>query len=179
MSNFLRLVLLNLLFLASASFARAPLSYVAEPADLYSPAKPDDIVTILDLIRSRSDTSKLAQVIEKPAGFAKAFDTYPSWNFTFFAPSDEAFNNTGSYFETYLRTPKGIWWIGNVINHHYIPNTALEKGDFNSTLSRIQGVVHIIDRILDPSAQIFEKDLPKVDQKFIAGSCSNPELPYC
>lgn len=68
MSNFLRLVLLNLLFLASASFARAPLSYVAEPADLYSPAKPDDIVTILDLIRSRSDTSKLAQVIEKPAG---------------------------------------------------------------------------------------------------------------
>ncbi|KAL1629889.1 hypothetical protein SLS56_005158 [Neofusicoccum ribis] len=107
---------------------------------------------------------------------------------------------------------KGIWWIGNVINHHYIPNSALKQDDFNATLSRVQtgsylyigtqliedtltlngvakvveadiavtnGVMHIIDRILDPSAQIFEKDLPKVGQKFIAGSCSNPDLPYC
>lgn len=37
-------------------------------------------------------------------GFAKAFNTTPTWNFTFFAPSNEAFNNTGAYFETYANT---------------------------------------------------------------------------
>ncbi|KAF7114431.1 hypothetical protein CNMCM5793_008735 [Aspergillus hiratsukae] len=42
-----------------------------------------------------------------------------------------------------------------------------------------QGVVHIIDHILDPSAQIFEGDLPRISQAFIPGSCSNPKLPYC
>ncbi|GFF50759.1 uncharacterized protein sll1483 [Aspergillus lentulus] len=42
-----------------------------------------------------------------------------------------------------------------------------------------QGVVHIIDRILDPSAQIFEGDLSRISQAFIPGSCSNPNLPYC
>lgn len=43
----------------------------------------------------------------------------------------------------------------------------------------LKGIVHIIDRILDPSAQIFESDLPKIPQTFIAGSCSDPDLPYC
>ena len=42
-----------------------------------------------------------------------------------------------------------------------------------------QGIVHVIDRILDPSAQIFESDVAKTSQSFIAGSCSNPLLPYC
>lgn len=42
-----------------------------------------------------------------------------------------------------------------------------------------QGIIHIIDHVLDPSAQIFNVDLPKVSQSFIAGSCSNPDLPYC
>lgn len=43
-----------------------------------------------------------------------------------------------------------------------------------------KGVVHIIDRVLDPSAQIFEKDLPKVpEQAFIPGSCADQSLPYC
>ncbi|KAH7052297.1 FAS1 domain-containing protein [Macrophomina phaseolina] len=191
---------------------RAPLSYVTEPNGLYSPQKPDGASTLLDLITSRPELSKLASTLEQPAGFSKAFDTTPTWNFTFFAPSNEAFNNTGDYFETYLSTPKGIWWIGNVINHHYIPNSILRQEDFNSTLSRVQtgsylyigtqlvddvlilngvarvteadipltnGVVHIVDRILDPSAQMFEMDLAKVKQKFIAGSCSNPDLPYC
>jgi hypothetical protein len=46
-------------------------------------------------------------------------------------------------------------------------------------LIKIQGVVHIIDRILDASAQIFEADLPKISQTFIPGSCSNMALSYC
>jgi len=39
--------------------------------------------------------------------------------------------------------------------------------------------MHIIDRILDPSAQLLEAEFPKVSQGFISGSCSNPQLPYC
>lgn len=39
--------------------------------------------------------------------------------------------------------------------------------------------MHIVDRILDPSAQLFQTELPKVSQGFIPGSCSNPQLPYC
>ena len=41
------------------------------------------------------------------------------------------------------------------------------------------GIVHVIDRVLDSSAVIFEGDLPKLRQSFIAGSCSNEQLLYC
>jgi hypothetical protein len=39
--------------------------------------------------------------------------------------------------------------------------------------------VHIVDHVLDPSAQVFEPDVAKTSQSFIPGSCSNPLLPYC
>lgn len=163
-------------------------------------------------------------------GFTQAFDTIPSWDFTFFAPSNEAFENTGQYYETYAKTQKGKWWLGDLLQHHYIPNTKLPTSAFNETEKRIQtgtymfisaqktgdtltlnsvatvteadlqvervrcprsdlavlidltssqGVVHIIDHILNPAAQIYNVDLPRVSQRFIAGSCSNPLLPYC
>jgi hypothetical protein len=42
-----------------------------------------------------------------------------------------------------------------------------------------KGVVHFIDHVLDPSAQIYNIELPNEPQAFIPGSCSNPDLAYC
>ncbi|KAJ5637585.1 hypothetical protein N7490_007464 [Penicillium lividum] len=189
------------------------LSYVAEPSDLYVAPNPANITTLLDFIDSQDNLSNLSVILRQPAGFIKAFDTAPTWSFTFFAPSNEAFEHTGAYYSSFASTPKGKWWLGNLINHHYVPNTKLTTSNFNGSLSRVQtasylyintlkddsgdvkinsvatitgpdnavtsGVVHIIDRILDPSSQIFESDLPKITQTFIAGSCSSPNLAYC
>ncbi|KAL3471645.1 hypothetical protein BJX99DRAFT_250269 [Aspergillus californicus] len=165
-----------------------PLSYQNIPG--YVIPKSSDVTTALDFIKSR-----------------------PDLKFTFFAPNNDAFeNHVGAYFNTFEGSPKGKWWLGNTILHHYVPNSELTSASFNETYQRFQtatflfvgsqtvdgipvlnqvatavesdilvtsGVVHIIDRILDPSAQIFESDLPRISQKFIAGSCSNPDLPYC
>lgn len=68
MPGFLRTILFPLLLFASVCFTRAPLSYVPEPDGIYSAPKSDDTVTLLDVVRSRSDLSKLAEVIEQPAG---------------------------------------------------------------------------------------------------------------
>lgn len=46
-------------------------------------------------------------------------------------------------------------------------------------LTVLEGIVHVIDHILDPASQVFERDLPKLTQSFIAGSCSNTALAYC
>ncbi|KAL4860954.1 hypothetical protein BDV12DRAFT_208645 [Aspergillus spectabilis] len=188
-----------------------PLSYRSlEPA--YILPKPDNVTTLVDFITSRSNLTRLRDALKQSAGFEEAFNTNPTWKFTFFAPSNEAFDHTGRYFRTFEKTPKGKWWLGNTLIHHYIPNSALELSAFNETNQRIQtgtylfigaekhndelvlnkvarvvegdipvtgGIVHIIDRILEPAAQIHEADLPWLNQAFIAGSCSNPLLPYC
>ncbi|KAH8596300.1 FAS1 domain-containing protein [Bisporella sp. PMI_857] len=189
---------------------REPLSYASTPKDTY--VLPKSTSTLLDFVKSRSDLSTLADLLPKLGGFAEAFDTPTTWSYTFFAPSNTAFNNTGAYFSTFAKTPKGKWWLGNLIQHHYIPNSQLKTSAFNNSLTRIQtgsylyvgtqivgtklilngvatvtdanlpvpsGIVHVIDHILDPSAQIFESDIEKTRQGFIAGSCSNPLLPYC
>ncbi|KAH8807801.1 FAS1 domain-containing protein [Xylogone sp. PMI_703] len=191
---------------------RQPLSYVPTPEGAYVPSKNSSIVTLLDFVKSREDLSTLAQVLSECGGFLQAFDTAPQWTYTFLAPSNTAFNNTGTYYSTFAATPKGKWWLGNLIQHHYIPNSALKSSAFNTSYTRIQtgsflyigtqvvggqlmlnnvstvtsadlpttsGIVHIIDHILDPSAQIFEPDVIRTSQGFIAGSCSNPLLPYC
>ncbi|KAL3463719.1 FAS1 domain-containing protein [Aspergillus heterothallicus] len=196
---------------ALATAFEDPLSYRSiEPA--YTLPKSDSVITLFDYIASRSDLSQLHKSIQQAGGFAEAFDTNPTWKFTFFAPNDEAFKNTGRYFNTFEATPKGKWWLGNTIIHHYVPNSLLTTSSFNETYQRFQtgtylfvgaqkqdsdlilnqvarvvesdipvtnGVVHIIDRILEPSAQIHEADQPWLKQTFIAGSCSNPALPYC
>ncbi|KAM0327556.1 hypothetical protein ACHAQA_005847 [Verticillium albo-atrum] len=191
---------------------RQHLAYAPTPEGTYTVPKVAGKTTLLDFIKSRPDLSTLAEILKEPAGFTEAFDTVPSWDFTFFAPSNEAFNNTGQYFDTYAATAKGKWWLGNLLQHHYIPNSKLARSIFNTTETRVQtgtylfigtqvvggtltlngvskvvdsdlpverGVVHIIDRILDPSAQVYEGDIPRAPQRFIAGSCSNPALPYC
>ncbi|CRK12250.1 hypothetical protein BN1723_004859, partial [Verticillium longisporum] len=229
---------------------RQQLAYAPTPEGTWTVPKVQGKTTLLDFINSRSDLTTLAELLKEPAGelstpppptvsmltyqgFATAFDTIPGWDFTFFAPSNEAFNNTGQYFDTYAATAKGRWWLGNLLQHHYIPNTKVASSVFNTTKTRLQtgtflfigtqvvdgtitlndvskvtesdlavekvgidqamgllkqvllidpnkkGVVHIIDRILDPSAQVYEGDIARAPQRFIAGSCSNPALPYC
>ncbi|KAK9780144.1 putative FAS1 domain-containing protein [Seiridium cardinale] len=199
--------------IASSSVVdRQLLSYAPIPADAYTPSVGSDTLTLLGLVQSRPELSNLASIVEQAEGFAQAFDTPTNWQFTFFAPSNAAFENTGYYFDTFTTTPKGKWWLGNLLQHHYVPNTAMMSQLFNSTALRFQtgsflyvgarveqdrvrlnnastiteadiivtnGVVHIIDHILDPAAQIFEIDLPKVSQSFLAGSCSDTTLPYC
>ncbi|KAL4734922.1 FAS1 domain-containing protein [Aspergillus similis] len=188
-----------------------PLSYRSVDP-VYTPSKAANTTTLLDFVSSRPDLSNLTAVIERTGGFKEAFNTEPTWSFTFFAPNNDAFENTGRYFLTFYETPKGKWWTGNTVIHHYVPNTILKKENFNETYQRVQtgsylfvgaqldneelvlnqvakvvesdismsgGVVHIIDHILDPAAQIFDADIPWLKQTFIAGSCSNPALPYC
>ncbi|KAG7120536.1 Periostin like protein [Verticillium longisporum] len=192
---------------------RKQLAYAPTPEGTWTVPKVQGKTTLLDFINSRSDLTTLAKLLKEPAGFTTAFDTVSGWDFTFFAPSNEAFNNTGQYLETYAATAKGKWWLGNLLQHHYIPNTKVASSIFNTTKTRLQtgtylfigtqvvdgtltlngvskvtesdlaverkGVVHIIDRILDPSAQVYEGDIARAPQRFIAGSCSNPALPYC
>ncbi len=73
-----------------------------------------------------------------PSGFEKAFQTEPTWAFTFFAPSNDAFENLGEYYRSFLATPRGKWWFGNQIMSHYVPNTELSSTSFNATETRIQ-----------------------------------------
>ncbi|KAI1643237.1 FAS1 domain-containing protein [Daldinia loculata] len=204
-------LLLNCLVFAESN-DRLPLSYRAIPENLYEPPKPVGSISLLEHVNSRSNLNILARILSESAGFTQAFSTIPTWNFTFFAPSDTAFNHTGEYFNTFAGTPKGKWWLGNLVQHHYIPNSQLKASSFSTNYTRVQtgtflyveaqvvgnklvlnraatvteadipvtnGLVHIIDRIMDPSAMIFEADIEKTKQSFIAGSCSNPELPYC
>jgi uncharacterized surface protein with fasciclin (FAS1) repeats len=61
-----------------------------------------------------------------------------NWQYTFFAPSNTAFNNTGRYYNTFSPTPKGKWWTGQMLQHHYIPNSRLYKSNFTEKRTRIQ-----------------------------------------
>ena len=55
----------------------------------------------------------------------------------------------------------------------------LRVGRVHRSYGHSKGVIRIIDKILDPSAQIYGPDHPWMHQSFIAGSCSNLNLPYC
>ncbi|KAJ6006302.1 hypothetical protein N7451_004246 [Penicillium sp. IBT 35674x] len=101
--------MISLIFLSIVSafqlVASDKLSYVAEPQEAYVAPKPASITTLLDFIDSREDLSNLSAILREPAGFAKAFDTAPTWSFTFLAPSNEAFENTGAYYSSFAATP--------------------------------------------------------------------------
>ncbi|CAK7237275.1 hypothetical protein SBRCBS47491_009920 [Sporothrix bragantina] len=215
-------VLSVLLLAASGARAavsdRTPLSYASMPVDTYVPANAAGTTTLLDLVQSHADLSLLAEVVAGSAGFTQAFNTTPEWSFTFLAPSNKALaNNTGTYYSTYAAQPKGKWWLGNLLQHHYVPGSALTLADLtagNGAVQRLQtgsylyvslqaenggtqvvfnnvsavstgdlavtsGVVHIIDHLLDPAAQIFEPAYPSISQAFIPGSCANTALSYC
>lgn len=157
--RFLSLLALCSVFTASGCdrINRQLLSYAAVPDGVYVPQKNTSIVTLLDLAKSRRDLSILASVLgecggkftavapiqrrtisNRVIGFLQAFDTAPQWSYTFFAPSNTAFNNTGEYFNTFVTTPKGKWWLGNLIQHHYVPNSQLRSTAFTASYTRIQ-----------------------------------------
>ncbi|RYO88597.1 hypothetical protein DL766_007240 [Monosporascus sp. MC13-8B] len=117
---------------------RPLLSYTPIPASAYEPPVKDGTITLLDFLKSKESLSNLTAAVEQVPGFAQAFNTSATWNYTFFAPSNTAFRNTGQYFGTFALTPKGKWWLGNLLQHHYVPNTALKSTAFNATLQRFQ-----------------------------------------
>lgn len=90
--------------LIAAQSIKDPLSYRTVEGS-YVPQKPENVTSLLQFIKSRDDLSELANALHSVTGFEEAFDTNPTWNFTFFAPNNDAFNNTGQYFETFEKTP--------------------------------------------------------------------------
>ncbi|KAL7946811.1 FAS1 domain-containing protein [Trichoderma barbatum] len=123
---------------AADAVDRDLLEYIPAPSGTYIPPKDSSVTTLLDFVKSRDDLSILATVLNECAGFNEAFDTAPSWSYTFFAPSDTAFRNTGAYYSTFAATPKGKWWLGNLLQHHYVPNSQLMVKNFNTTYTRFQ-----------------------------------------
>lgn len=53
---------------AAESLDRRPLSYAPKPEGTYVPPKAPGVVTLLDFIKSRSDLTELAKVINGSAG---------------------------------------------------------------------------------------------------------------
>lgn len=102
------------------------------------------------------------------AGFVQAFDTEATWDFTFFAPSNTAFENLGTYWQTFAATPKGKWWIGNQLKTHYVPNSILDSNSFNSTSARVQTSTYLWlsaqmvsgRLLLNQVATVTEADIP-------------------
>lgn len=101
-------------------------------------------------------------------GFAQAFATSVNWQYTFFAPSNTAFNNTGQYYNEFAGTPKGQWWVGQMLQHHYIPNSILYAANFTEEKTRVQSGSYLFlgtqlvdgDLVLNNAATVVDKDLP-------------------
>lgn len=87
-------------------------------------------------------------------GFRQALATSADWKYTFFAPSNQAFNNSGQYYDTFATTPKGIWWSGQMLQHHYVPNSLLYTSNFTEERTRIQ-----LGSYLWASTQVKDNDL--------------------
>ncbi|PKX89860.1 uncharacterized protein P174DRAFT_464258 [Aspergillus novofumigatus IBT 16806] len=134
----------------------------------YVAPKSSNTTTLLEFIKSRSDLSRLSEALDKVGGFSEAFDTDPTWKFTFFAPNNDAFEkNVGRYFNTFEATPKGKWWLGNTILHHYVPNTSLKSSSFNVTYQQFQTATYLYvgaevqngNLLLNKVATVVEKDI--------------------
>ncbi|CAG9952166.1 unnamed protein product [Clonostachys rosea f. rosea IK726] len=147
-------------------FDRQVLSYAPIPEGTYVPPKKSGEVTLFDFIRSRDDLSELAKVVSEAPGFAQAFDTSVNWQYTFFAPSNTAFNNTGQYYNEFAGTPKGQWWVGQMLQHHYIPNSILYAANFTEEKTRIQSGSYLFigaqlvdgGLVLNNAATVVDKD---------------------
>ncbi|KAJ5873574.1 FAS1 domain-containing protein [Penicillium subrubescens] len=160
--------LAGLLFLGSLATATTdPLNYRNIPG--YVASNTSTATAALGLIKSRPELSILAEKIAQLGGFTQAFDTNPNWKFTFFAPNNDAFESyTGAYFDTFETAPKGKWWLGNTILHHYVPNSALTSTSFNATLQRFQTATYLFvgsqvqngTVVLNKVARVVESDIP-------------------
>lgn len=81
-----------------------PLAY-RTVATTYAVPTPSNTSTLWEFINSRSDLSSLKTAVEQVGGFLEAFNTSATWKWTFFAPNNDAFANTGRYFSTFEATP--------------------------------------------------------------------------
>ncbi|EAW23627.1 uncharacterized protein NFIA_023380 [Aspergillus fischeri NRRL 181] len=162
-------VLVTCLTACSSVFAATedPLNYRNIKRSYVAP-KSSNTTTLLEYIRSRSDLSRLSEALDKVGGFSEAFDTDPTWKFTFFAPNNDAFEkNVGRYFNTFESTPKGKWWLGNTMLHHYVPNTNLRSSSFNETYQQFQTANYLYvgaevqngNLLLNKVAGVVEKDI--------------------
>ncbi|RAH71316.1 uncharacterized protein BO66DRAFT_437340 [Aspergillus aculeatinus CBS 121060] len=151
----------------ATSTIQDPLSY-RDLAGGYVPPKSANVTTLLEFINSHPDLSVLADELQTIGGFPKAFDTEPTWSFTFFAPNNDAFElHTGTYFNEFKSTPKGKWWLGNTLLSHYVPNTNLNSSSFNETYQRFQTASYLYvgsqvqdgEIILNNVATVVEKDI--------------------
>ena len=114
----------------------------------------------------------------------QALNTSATWQYTFFAPSNKAFNNPGEYFETFAKTAKGKWWLGNLIQHHYVPNAKLKTSDFNSTTIRLQTSTYLYasakivddDLVLNSVATVTEGNLPVTNVSILLRDSLNMTL---
>ncbi|KAK0468496.1 FAS1 domain-containing protein [Desarmillaria tabescens] len=83
--------------------------------------------SLLGYLKNRSDTSKLVEWIETPPG-----------SFTFFAPNNDAIESLNERYRDWLVSPLGRDTIGNLLIHHYVPNTKFMTSSFNETYGRFQ-----------------------------------------
>ena len=68
----------------------------------------------------------------------------------------------------YAATLKGKWWLGNLIQHHYVPNTALELSSFNSTELRFQTGSYLYVQAQLQNDQLILNDVASVTEANIA-----------
>lgn len=110
MSNQIKKTMMKPAFLFSiiipglATAFQDPLSY-RQIKPTYTLPKEENVTILLDLIGSRPDLSLLHNALTQSGGFEEAFATTPTWDFTFFAPNNDAFAHTGRYFSTFESTP--------------------------------------------------------------------------
>jgi len=100
----LRSLLLLIPGLSVGLAADDPLAY-RTVATTYVAPNPSNVSTLWEFIVSRPDLSSLKTAVEQIGGFPEAFNTSATWKWTFFAPNNDAFANTGRYFSTFEATP--------------------------------------------------------------------------
>jgi len=105
----------------------------------YTYSNPAGTTSLLVFIKSRPDLSLLAQALQEPLGFSTAFDRVPiGYNFTFFAPNNDAFNNVSSNLNVFWARPKGKESLGNTLIGHYVPLSAIPSTAINGTYRHLQ-----------------------------------------
>lgn len=89
----------------SATTIADPLAY-RNINGTYQASASENVTTLLDFINGRSDLSSLAAALKVCGGFTEAFGTEATWDYTFFAPNNDAFEQyTGTYFQDNAGTP--------------------------------------------------------------------------
>ena len=79
---------------------------------------------------------------------------------------------------------KGKWWRGNLLQHHYVPNTAIGSTAINSTLVRFQtGTYMYVSVQKDTAGDILLNKVAKVTEANIevtnVSPCFKLDLAFC